>query len=339
MESQLDYSGDCMELVYFIIFPGAIFTILMSFYCSWFLRKIVARMENRVGPPFMQPMFDFAKLLAKERIYPVNSEKWILHYMPMFQFCIALLMSLFIPITGKEGLISFDGDLYFFIFLLAMHGITTFFVGWASRNPYSVSGAGRAVMTEISLEIPLSLSLGGIAIISGTIRISELADNLKSAIISNSPISWIYIIPLFLFGVIIFYSSLGALEYSPFSAGHAETEIVSGWNTELTGSDLAFTKIADYINLFNLTGLAVIIFFGGTLVTNTGIVTLDVLIATIVFIIKITIATFFVAFVRTVSSRLRIDQITKSLWVYFFPSALITVLISFLTKSLIGGIS
>jgi NADH-quinone oxidoreductase subunit H len=328
----------------FLIIPGAFFIIYTSIVLAWFVRFITARMENRVGPPFNQPAFDLAKLLAKERIYPEGSVKWILHYMPMFQVSVALMMAFFIPIWSKEGLISFEGDLYFFLFLLAMHGSTAFMVGWSSRNPYAISGAGRAVMTEISLEIPLAISLAGMAIMTGSMRISVITDRVWTAMFPdalNPSIEWLFVIPYILMLVTVFYSSLGALELSPFSAAHAETEIVGGWNTELTGSDLAFTKFADFVNLFNLSAIIACLFLGGPIVIDSSLDNpwgsiLIKLIAIVTFAVKLFIIVFVVAFVRTLSSRLRIDQIARALWSYFFPISMLSV---FLVISIIqiGG--
>jgi NADH-quinone oxidoreductase subunit H len=240
------------------------------------------------------------------------------------------MMAFFIPISGEEGLISFDGDLYFFLFLLAMHGSTTFFVGWASKNPYAISGAGRAVMTEISLEIPLAISLAGMAIMTGSMRISEITNNVWSSMFSGETIALLFIVPYLLMLVTVFYASLGALELSPFSAAHAETEIVGGWNTELTGADLAMTKFADYLNLFNLGGIIACLFFGGPWITDIDIddpwgkIVIGA-IAFVTFLIKLLFIIFVIAFVRTLSSRLRIDQITRALWAYFFPISMLSV--------------
>ena len=137
----------------------------------------------------------------------------------------------------------------------------------------------------------------------------------------------------------MFYASIGALEFSPFSAGHAETEIVAGWTTELTGGDLAFTKFADYLNLFNLAAISVAIFFGGPMVFtawNMGPFW-TAFIATLTFIIKLVIAIFIISFVKTLSSRLRIDQITKALWNYYLPLSLFGVLFVILIQYL-GGL-
>lgn len=319
------------EIIKFLVFPGALFVIYMAFSMAWLVRKVTAQIENRVGPPIHQPFFDFAKLLAKQRMYPIGAERWIMHYLPMVQTGIALLMTFFIPIWGDSGLISFNGDLYFFLFLLGLHGVTAFFVGWGSRNPYAISGAGRAVMTEVSLEIPMSISLAGMAIMTGSMKIADITANIGTSIFSNGftpSITWLFLIPWAMLAFTMLYASIGALEFSPFSAGHAETEIVAGWTTELTGGDLAFTKFADYLNLFNLAAISVALFFGGPMVFEFGFEfghVLTAIIATLTFIIKVILAIFIISFVKTLSSRLRIDQITRALWNYYLPMSLIGV--------------
>jgi NADH-quinone oxidoreductase subunit H len=321
-----------LEIIQFLVFPGLLFIFLMSFISVWLLRKLTARLENRVGPPFAQPIFDFTKLLAKERLYPQGSERVLIRYMPKIQVIIAVLMAFFIPFVGNEGLISFDGDLYVFIFLLALHGVSTYFVGWASRNPYALSGAGRAVMTEISLEIPLSIALAGMSIMTGSIRISEISKGVFAQMNPNlsttaaiPSIAWIYIIPWFVFFIISIYCCVGALEYNPFSAAHAETEIVAGWSTELTGADYAHAKLADYINLFNLAGILAAIFLGGPWILNfsEGFYHLSLFFGFVVMMIKIGFIIFLFSILATLSSRMKIDQITNDLWSWFLPISMI----------------
>lgn len=325
-----------LEFVKFLIFPGLLFGIWMSFTAMWMIRKFTARIENRVGPPFNQPIYDFAKLVAKERVYPKNSVVWIMHYLPRFQAVVAMIMIFFIPIVSNEGLFSFDGDIYFFLFLLTLHGSTAFLIGWASRNPYTLSGAGRAIFTEISLEIPFAISLGGIAIMTGSLRISEITANLwNSVFFSDSIVNVLLIIPWILLFVSALYASIGALEITPFSAPHAETEIVSGWNTELTGSDFAIAKLADFINLFNLSGILVAFFFGGPIIMLTEMPVVSYIIAFVTFIVKFIIVILLLSFIITLSSRLRIDQIVKVLWDYFLPTAMFAILLVLLIKQ--GG--
>jgi len=335
-----------IDFLKFGILPGVLYVVWFSIVLSWFLRKMVARLENRVGPPFNQPAYDITKLMAKQRVYPRESNRWILHYIPRAQLAIALLMSFFIPVINYKGLLSFSGDLYFFLFLLALHGSTAFFVGWASKNTYTLSGAGRAVLTEISFEIPLAISLAGMSIMTGQIRISEMCRHIWGELFntSNDAFSWVnlfYLIPWMILLITSLYSVIGALELNPFSAAHAETEIVGGWTTELTGSDLAMTKFADIINLFNLGGLIVAIFLGGPLVIATSssfsfLSLVIISVALIVFMIKMLFVVFIISFIVTLSSRLRIDQITSMLWSIFLPASMLSILLVISIQAL-GG--
>lgn len=314
----------------FLIFPGIIFVIYAALTSVWLIRKLSARMENRAGPPFNQPLFDFAKIMAKERVYAYESSQRFVHYLPRFQLVLALLMSFFIPIYKDEGLISFEGDIYFFLFLLALHGSSVYFIGWASRNPYALSGSGRALLTEISFELPIAVSIAGIAILSKSMKISSM----NMASILNDKSSEIGII----FYVIIWISmissvlicTLGALEMNPFSAAHAETEIVAGWKTELTGSDLALTVLADAINAFNLAALSATLFFGGpNEIIDFGGSTIEMLLGNtvsfLVFVVEIIIILFLIAYLKTVLSRLRVDQSTELLWKYILPISIINL--------------
>ncbi|MHA2032529.1 MAG: complex I subunit 1 family protein [Candidatus Kariarchaeaceae archaeon] len=314
----------------FFLFPGIIFIVYAALTSVWVIRKLAARMENRVGPPFNQPLYDFAKIMAKERVYAYESSQRFIHYLPRFQLILALLMSFFIPIYKDEGLISFEGDVYLFLFLLALHGSSVYFMGWASRNPYTLSGSGRALLTEISFELPIAISIAGIAILSKSMKISSM----DMASILNDKSSELGII----FYIIIWLSmistvlicTLGALELNPFSAAHAETEIVAGWKTELTGSDLALTVLSDAINAFNLAALSATIFIGGPKeLVDFGDSTIQIVLsnglAFILFIVEIIIILFLIAYLKTVLSRLRVDQSTEFLWKYILPISIINL--------------
>ena len=324
------------NIIEFFVFPGALFAIVFSVILMWLVRKLAARMENRVGPPFLQPLYDFAKLLAKERVYPEKSMKTVLRLIPILQFSVALIMALFLPILSPEGLISFDGDLYFFFFLLGLHGSSAFFLGWMSNNPYGESGSGRAVLIELSLEIPLSLSVAGIAIIARSMRISEMTEYMAVSFFSFSSVGKILmVVPWILLLIISLISTLGALEYNPFSAGHAETEIVAGWMTELTGPDLALVKMSEFLNLMNLSVLIAALFFGGPPVYNLGIYTGIVSFAG--FLLKTLLVVFALSFIKTISSRLRVDQSTEGMWKYLLPLALGGVILVLLLQQY-GGV-
>ena len=325
-----------LRILEFFIFPGALFAIVLSVILMWLVRKLAARMENRVGPPFLQPLYDFAKLLAKERVYPEKSMRLVLWLIPILQFSVALTMSLFLPIISPEGLISFDGDLFFFLFLLGIHGSSAFFLGWMSNNPYGGSGSGRAVLIELSFEIPLSLSLAGIANVARSMRISEITLYMAGVFFTFGSFGKILlIIPWSLLLIISLISTLGALEYNPFSAGHAETEIVAGWMTELTGPDLALVKMSEFLNLTNLSVLIAALFLGGPPVYEIGLYTRFV--TFLVFLVKTLLVVFALAFIKTISSRLRVDQSTEGMWKYLLPLALGGVILILLIQQYGGA--
>jgi len=316
-----------VEFLSYLLFPGVLLTLYLSLASSWLYRKLVARMENRVGPPFNQPVFDVAKLMAKERMYPKKANYWIMHYLPRIQVGIALLITLFIPLTGTRGLLSFQGDLFVVLFLITLHGSTSFFIGTASRNPYTISGAGRAVFTEISLELPLSLGFAGMAVMTGTMRIAEISLEIDR-LFWQSWNSVILLIPWLILLISVLYATLGACELNPFSAAHAETEIVEGWSVELSGADLAYARIAEYVDLFSLSGLIAALFLGVPIImelkADTGFNQFVIgLVAFLTMIIKIGIILFLLAFIATTNSRLRIDQITDVLWSLILPSVII----------------
>ncbi len=335
-----------IEIVKIFVFPGIAFILFMAFFSSWMVRKIVARMENRVGPPFLQPYYDMGKLLAKQRVYPHESIASIMHLMPMIQLGVAILIALFMPVYSPKGILSFDGDVYFILFLISIHGATAYFVGWASRNPYTISGAGRAVMTEISLEIPLAVSIASMGIMTKSIRISEMTEKLGISMFPRTEtgeivnkLTWLYLIPWTILIIVAIYSAIGALELSPFSAPHAETEIVHGWSTELTGADLAMTEMADMVNLFNLSALITAIFLGGP---RTGLIILNLIepwtyvIGFLFFLMKFLLVMFILSYIYVLSGRLRIDQIISALWSYFLPLSLIGMLLVLILET-IGG--
>ncbi|OLS24355.1 MAG: NADH-quinone oxidoreductase subunit H [Candidatus Heimdallarchaeota archaeon LC_2] len=314
----------------FFLFPGIIFVVYAGLTSVWLLRKLTARMENRVGPPFNQPLFDFAKIMAKERVYAYETSKNFIHYLPRLQVILAILMSFFIPIYKEEGLISFEGDIYIFLFLLALHGSSVYFIGWASRNPYSLSGSGRALLTEISFEIPIAISIAGISILTKSMQISKM--DMASVLNDESSDLGIIFYILIWISLIstVLICTLGALELNPFSAAHAETEIVAGWKTELTGSDLAMTVLADAINVFNLAALSATIFFGGPKeIIDAGDATYEIIISSglsfVLFLMELVVIIFIIAYLKTVLSRLRVDQSTEFLWRYILPISIINL--------------
>lgn len=334
---------DALMWLKFIVFPGSIFIILAALFTEWWDRKLFARAQNRVGPRFWQPLYDTLKYLAKEDISPSGVDDFEFNFIPPVQLMLAFLVAFFIPVYMLEGLISFEGDLLFVIFFLALIGGTIFLLGWASNNPWSIIGGSRAAVGELSLEIPFALALVGPAILTGSLQISTIAGSGYNLI--NLPINALtgandfvfmdilYFIPLLILFFIVIQAATAILEKVPFDPAHAEVEIVGGWNVELTGKKYLFTKLANDILVFAVAGLIAAIFLGGpNLDFDSGIILgndWDIgfyIVNILIFVIKTGFIIFLITMMRTLHSRIRIDQMVSYFWKYYLPITFIALL-------------
>ena len=301
--------------------------ILLSFFLSWFQRKTVARMQNRVGPPLLQPLYDFLKLSAKEDIYVNKESKIILKYIPVIQLLLVLLSAFLLPIIGTFGFVHFEGDLFLYISLFALGSATIFIIANFSKSPYSLIGGNRSIITEISLEIPLIISLVSVSIFAKTLEISSMSQVFLTRLLTITTFADFGVIVLFiiLFFIIII-SYLGVLELNPFSTPKAETEIVSGWKTELTGKDLAIVELSEHIKLLVITSIIASIFLGnsfaGFTFTNDLMSFIIFIICLIEFIIKILIVVFIASFIHVLKGRSRIHTIAENFWYLLILSSL-----------------
>ena len=331
----------------YFLFPGIIFIILGAVFFSWLERKIYARMQNRIGPPFLQPIYDILKLLVKEDITPDGVETLEFNIIPPIQLALTLLLAFFTPVYMAEGLISFEGDIFFLLFLLAVLAGSIFLVGWSSNNPYGLIGGSRAAIAELSLEIPLTLAFIGPAILAGSLQLSKIIQsgfNLIDIPLNvffrpegYNALHLLYIIPLSIQFYIAVLSANAVLEKVPFDPAHAETEIVGGWNVELTGKKYMFSHLANLVLEFAIAGIIAAIFLGGPGFWPLNSLTEGLMyigqwdvffyiINILAFILKTTVVIFLITVNRTVLSRLRIDQLVQYFWRYYLPIILLALL-------------
>ena len=327
----------------FLVFPGIIFVFFSIMFIDWYDRKLIALMQDRVGPPFLQPIYDTIKLLLKEDITPDGVDDFEFNIIPPLQFIITLLVAFTVPVYLVNGIISFEGDMLLIIFLVSLIGGTIFLLGWSTNNNYSIMGGSRAAITDLSFEIPLSLSFAGIAILSGSLRLSKLTESNYNLL--SIPLGvlrgdfgiekLIYLVPLIILFIIALLSITAVIEKVPFDPAHAEPEIVGGWSVELSGIKLLFVRFANLILEFALVGVIVAIFLGGprypSEIDLSGIFIIgnwDVLVYLLsitVFVIKMLLVLFLITFIRAMNSRIRIDQLVHYFWIYYLPIAIFGV--------------
>jgi NADH-quinone oxidoreductase subunit H len=309
-----------------IFFPGAVFLLAVSLFCEWVDRKLYARLQNRVGPhlagPFglLQPIADFIKLLSKEDIVPMATDRVLFTLMPILAPALILLACMFLPIAGPSGIISFKGDLIAVIALLSIYTITVYIAGEGSSNRFASIGAVRAALQLIGYEIPLTLSLLSAAIAAGSLSISGIVEAQAERGL------WLIAGPQIIGFTIFVIASQAEMERIPFDIPGAEQEIVSGWEVEYGGRRLALFRLSKDLELLLLSGLGAAIFLGGPI--GPVIPGLEPVLYTLYFILKSLVVLAIFTLVRALFARLRIDQMVAFSWKYLMPPAMILIILT-----------
>ncbi len=275
-----------------LIFPSGLFALAGGLVYEWTDRKLIAQFQNRIGPRWFQPLADIVKLLAKEEIIPDGVNSGLFTALPIAALAAALTACLYIPMAGLAPAFSFQGDLVVTVYLLSLMTICTGLAGANSADRFSLVGATRALTQMFSYEAPFLLALFGPAILAGSWNISAINAYSQSHL-------WMIVVQPIGF-IVALVGLLGKLEFPPFDAPEAETEIVSGALTEYSGRGLALFRIGKDVEL--LAGLTLIsaFYLGG--LSNP-----------IAFLLKTLALLLITAGIQSLFARLRIDQ-TIGLW-------------------------
>lgn len=300
---------DALEyLGYVLIFPGFLFCFLAGMLLCGIDRKLVARMQKRVGPPVLQPFYDFFKLCGKETIVPAAAERITFMLSPLVGLAALVVIQLFIPVFSFT---AFSGmaDMIVILYLLLIPAVSIILGGAASGSPYAGVGLSREMVTIISCELPLVLVLLAVAKTVGSaigtglcFSLSEIAEYQA---INGSLITKISMLPAAAAMLLIIPGETGN---HPFDAAEAETEICEGMLAEYSGAPLGVFKLSHAVKMLTLTSLFVALFLGGL---GTGIVALDAL---LMFLLCVAITAVSISFVHAVTARLKIEQVFKYYW-------------------------
>ena len=295
-------------LGYILIFPGFLFCFLCGMLLVGIDRKLVARMQKRVGPPILQPFYDFFKLCGKETIVPAAAERTTFLVAPIVGLAALVVIQLFIPI---HGFTAFSGMADIIVILAA------------SGSPYAGIGLSREMVTIIACELPLVLVLLAVAKTVGNalgtglcFSMSEIAEYQLQ---NGSLITKLSMIPAAIAFAMVIPGETGS---HPFDTAEAETEICEGMHAEYSGAPLAVFKLSHAVKVLTLTSLFVALFFGGI---GTGIVALD---GVIVFCLCVVATALFISFVHAVTARLKIEQVFKYYWTVVSGLALVSLVLA-----------
>jgi NADH-quinone oxidoreductase subunit H len=304
-----------------------IFAVVMGLVPMMLLleRKLLGRFQGRLGPNrvgplgLMQPLADVFKLLSKENYRPTNAVGLLWVASPALVILSAVAILAIIPFgdvkdgVGFYGIDVSIGILYAFAFgSISFYGLLL--GGWASGSKYSFLGAMRAAAQLVSYEVSMGLALLGVILMAGSLSLVEIA-NAQAATI------W-YVIPQFVGFLIFMVAAFAETNRAPFDLAEADAELVAGYNTEYGGMRFGSFFMAEYMEMFVLSGIAAAMFLGGWHGPGPG--WLD----PIWMLLKILALIIVFIWVRATLPRLRYDQLMTLGWKVLLPLATLNALVT-----------
>ena len=310
----------------------------------WFERKVVSRLQNRIGPniagPFglFQTLADGIKLFFKEDIIPTRADRFVFQLAPYLALVPAFLTFSIVPIAGdfngdNDGRVSMFGrETYLqvadlpvgILFFLAMSSLAVYGImlaGWSSGSKYPLLGSIRASAQAISYEAALGLSLASVLLVSGTLSTNAIVDLQAGEGFGGFIPNWNVIITGFVPFVIFLIAGTAELNRPPFDLVEAEQEIVGGFHTEYSSIRFALFFLAEFMNVVTLSAIIVTLFFGGPAGPDLGILP-GWLWGFVWFFSKLLVFLFTFVWFRATLPRLRYDQLMDLGWKVLIPLSL-----------------
>lgn len=310
-------------------FLGAVVLLLLNgVVMIWLLRKVLGFVQLRLGPMergpqgIFQSLWDVVKLLTKEDITPTGVDKWLYFLAPGIVFVPSLIAYIAVPLD--EGWITgaFDLGLLFCFAVLSLVPLGNLAAGWSSNNKYSLIGAMRVVGAQVTYEVPLLLSVIPVVMMAGSLNMTEIVE-------AQSTVWYVVNVPAF---ILFFIAALIESGQAPFDLIEAESELVSGFATEYSAMKFGLLYLAEFSNLFVLSGMMVALFFGGW---QGGF---GVIPGGVVFLIKTYIVIIIVMVIRGSMPRIRVDHLLKLGWKFLLPASIVCVMVTAFILKLAPGL-
>ena len=306
-------------LLHILVFPGMLFLICFSMVLAYMDRRIYARLQNRKGPKWYQPLADFLKLLGKESIVPEHAYRQIFLAAPLVAFAAVVTAYFYIPLWSSSALYQFKGDLIVVLYLLIIPTLCFSLGGWYSTSAYATLGSVRALTQLFSYEVSLYMAFLSPALLANSWSISEI-----SAYYIQHPLYILINLPAFAVAIL---ACQGKLERVPFDLPEAETELVSGPFVEYSGLHYAIFRLSQDCQMTVVISLLVAVFIP----IHFAIPFFDFFL----YLLKVVFILFIMCILRTVMARIRIDQMMNFCWKYLAPVAMLQIIVNLLLKGVL----
>jgi len=312
-----------IAIVYLALFAvaGLYLVLLERKVAAWFQLRLG---PNRVGPfGLFQTMADALKLVSKELTSTDRIDKFLYNLAPYFVIVTALVALSVFPFSKQFQAFDINIGVFFLISISSIGVIGILLGGWSSNNKYALIGAMRSGLQTISYELSVGLSILTMVLLTGSLQLSEIIEVQRTG-------GWLILqghIPAVIAFMIFMIAGTAETNRAPFDLVEAESELGAGFHTEYSGMKFAYFFLAEFINMFIIASIAVVLFFGGWLspfgITE-GITWFP---EVIWFMIKVLMIIILMMWFRWTFPRLRVDQLLTLEWKYLLPINLVNIVV------------
>lgn len=329
--------GDFWTILIECVLVGVMLLVgyaLIAIVLIFMERKVCAYFQCRLGPMrvgpwgLLQVFADVLKMLIKEIFFVDRADKLLYLLAPFLVIIASVGTFSFLPWNNGAVVLDFNVGIFLMTAISSIGVVGVFLAGWGSNNKYSVISAMRGAVQMISYEMSLCLCMITAVILTGTMQISGIVEA------QTGPWQWLIFkghIPALIGFLLFLIAGNAEANRGPFDLAEAESELTAGYHTEYSGMGFGYYYLAEYLNLFVISGIAATVFLGGWAPVNVGIAAFDGLMNYIPGIVWFMGKTFLVVWllmwVRWTFPRLRIDQILALEWKYLMPLALINLVL------------
>jgi NADH-quinone oxidoreductase subunit H len=302
-------------LLNYLIFPGFVFSAVVGLLTTWVDRKVTARVQWRVGPPWYQPFADTVKLLGKEVVVPAGAKRTGFLLMPLVGLAAATLASTMLWLINLNPEASFVGDMIVLVYVMTIPAISMILGASASANPLGILGASREMKLLFAYELPLIVAVLTSVYKAGSFSLeSILAHQTQEGIMLGSISGVISFI-------VVLFCAQAKLTFVPFDIPEAETELAGGSHIEYSGAALAVVRLNMALMFFVLPIFIITLFWGGIAFSGLRILT---------SILKYVAIVVIFVLIKNTNPRVRIDQAVRFFWGPMFILSVVAMILAVL---------
>ncbi|MCS7055689.1 MAG: NADH-quinone oxidoreductase subunit NuoH [Thermoflexales bacterium] len=285
-------------------------------------RKVVARIQDRVGPnqagPFglLQPIADGIKMFTKEDTTPATADRWVYNLAPLVIAIFALTTYAVLPFAPGVVGTNLNVGVFYIIAIGSGSIVAIIMAGWGSNNKYALLGAFRTVAQLVGYEVPMLLNVLPVVMLTGSMSLIDIV-NRQTTLDGNPGIPFIVFFPLS--ALIFLISGIAETARSPFDLLEAESEIVAGFHVEYSGMKFALFFLGEYVNALAVAFVFSTLFLGGYA---------GPILPPYVWLLLKAAAVFFVfMWLRGTLPRIRVDQMHNMNWKFFVPVSILHLVV------------